>query len=74
MLLGVIPMFCFGILRIFGEKSQNNKNWKSRHFGPLRQNLVGKWSEMVGNYRPKCDQKRPKFLISLLGKWSPNGL
>ena len=26
MLLGVIPMFCFGILRIFGEKSQNNKN------------------------------------------------
>ena len=25
-------MFCFGILRIFGEKSKKSKNWKSGHF------------------------------------------
>ena len=29
MLLGVIPMFRFGILRIFGEKSQKRKTGKS---------------------------------------------
>ena len=29
-------MICFGILRIFGEKSQNRKNWKSGHMGLLR--------------------------------------
>ena len=28
MLLGEIPMFCFGILRIFVGKSQKCKNWK----------------------------------------------
>ena len=28
MLLGVIPMFCFVILRIFGGNRKKEKNWK----------------------------------------------
>ena len=28
MLLGVIPMFCFGILWIFGGNRKNEENWK----------------------------------------------
>ena len=32
-------MFCFGILRIFGENLQKSKRWKSRHFGLLRQGV-----------------------------------
>ena len=28
MLLGVISMFCFGILRIFGANSKKEENWK----------------------------------------------
>ena len=39
MLLRVIFMICFGILRIFGEKSKKNKNWKSGHIGLLRHNV-----------------------------------
>ena len=27
-------MFCFGILRIFGENSQKSKNWKYEHREP----------------------------------------
>ena len=37
-------MNCFGILRTFGEKLQNSKNWKSGHIGLLRRS--------VGN--PRC--------------------
>ena len=32
-------MFCFKILRIFGEKSQKSKNWKSGHFEFLRRSV-----------------------------------
>ena len=39
MLLGVIPIICCGILRIFGEKLQKSKNWKSRHIGLLRRRV-----------------------------------
>ena len=39
MLLGVIPMFCFEILRIFGEKTQNSKNRKTGHIGLLRRSV-----------------------------------
>ena len=39
MLLRVIPMFCFGILRIFEEKLQKSKRWKFRHFGLLRRSI-----------------------------------
>ena len=31
MLLGVIPMFCFGILRIFGANRKNEENGKCGH-------------------------------------------
>ena len=50
MLLEVIPMICFGILRIFGEKSQNSKNWKSGHIGLLCRN--------VGNPRRDVDLRQ----------------
>ena len=43
-------MFCFEILRIFGEKSQKRKNWKSGHFGLLRRS--------VGNPRRGIDQRQ----------------
>ena len=38
-------MICFGILRIFGEKSQKRKTRKFGHFRPLRCGEVGvpKW-------------------------------
>ena len=32
MLLGVIPIFCFEILRIFEEKLKKSKIWKFGHF------------------------------------------
>ena len=32
MLLGVIPMFCFGILRIFGGNRKKRKGGKSGHY------------------------------------------
>ena len=32
MLLGVIPTFCFGILRIFGENRKSAKTGKSGHY------------------------------------------
>ena len=32
MLLRVIPMFCFGILRIFGSNFKKRKTEKSGHF------------------------------------------
>ena len=47
MLLGVIPMICFRILRIFGEKSQKSKNWK---FG-----LIGLLCCGLGNPRHDVD-------------------
>ena len=36
MLLEVIPMFCFGFLRIFGEKSQKRKRENLGKHGLLR--------------------------------------
>ena len=32
MLLGVIPLFCFGILRIFGENRKSEKTIKFGHY------------------------------------------
>ena len=32
MLLGVIPLFSFGILRIFGGNHKREENWKSGHY------------------------------------------
>ena len=43
-------MFCFEILKIFGEKLQKRKNWKSRYFGLLRCN--------VGNPRRGVDLRQ----------------
>ena len=50
MLLGVIPIICFRILRIFGEKLQKSKNWKSGHIGLLHRS--------VGN--PRCGVDQPQ--------------
>ena len=54
MLLGVIPMICFGILRIFGEKSQKGANWKSGHIVLLHQG-VG----CLAAVRPRCQNGTP---------------
>ena len=62
-------MNCFGILRIFREKLQNNKNWKSRHFRPLRRS--------VGN--PRRDVALRRIVGCLIAartkvpKWHPLG-
>ena len=50
MLLEVIPMICFGFLRIFGEKSQKRKTEKSGQNGLLCCN--------VGNPRYSVDLRR----------------
>ena len=36
MLLGVIPMFCFRILRIFGANRKMEENWKSGQKSGIR--------------------------------------
>ena len=70
MLLGLIPMFCFEILRIFGEKSQKSKTWKSGYFGLLRRS--------IGN--PRCGVRRPTPRHGMprqgkaeVPKWHPSG-
>ena len=50
MLLGVIPIICFGIFRIFGEKSQKTKNLKSGQIGLLHHS--------VGNPRRDIDLRQ----------------
>ena len=41
MLWGVIPMFCFGILRIFGGNRKNEEYWKILAFsGHLQTHAV----------------------------------
>ena len=65
MLLGVIPMICFGFLRILGEKSQNN-NWKkSGHIGLLRRS--------VGNPRRGVDLRRSVGCLTAVRSRSQNG-
>ena len=39
MLLGVIPMFCFGILRILEKNRKSAKTRKSGHIRPLRRSV-----------------------------------
>ena len=52
MSLGVIPMFWFEFLKIFGEKSQkgkNQKNWASRAPSPRHSPTSQRWL-------PHCDE------------------
>ena len=49
MLLGVIPMFCFGILRTFGENRKSAKNWKNL-------GIIGLLRHSVGNLHRGVDQ------------------
>ena len=69
MLLGVILMFCFEILRIFGEKLQKSKNWKFGHFELLRCSSVGNPRRNVdlrqgmgclAAARPRCQNGTPR--------------
>ena len=65
MLLGEIPMICFGFLRILGEKSQNN-NWKkSGHIGLLCRN--------VGNPRRGVDLCRNMGCLTTARSRGQNG-
>ena len=59
MLLGVIPMFCFEILRIFGE------NGKSRHFRLL--------CRSVGNPRRSVDLRQGVGCLALARPRCQNG-
>ena len=61
-------MICFGILRVFGEKSQKSKNWKSGHIGLLHRN-AGNPSRGVdlrqgvgclSAARPRCQNGTPR--------------
>ena len=65
----MIPMICFGILRIFGEKSQNNKNWEIWAFRaptPQRREPKPRCSPTPQLGMPHRDEaERPK--------WPPSG-
>ena len=60
-------MFCFGILRIFREKSQKSKNWKSGHIGLLRRSVGNprrgvdphQGVECLSVTRPRCQKGHP---------------
>ena len=75
MLLGVIPMFCLGILRIFGEKYQNSKIWKSGHIGLLRRRVgnphcgvnLRQGVECLAAARSRCQNGTPRV-------WPDEGL
>ena len=61
----MILMFYFGILRIFGEKSQKSTNWKSRHIGLLRRSVGNprRLRQGVGclaAVRPRCQNGTPR--------------
>ena len=70
MLLGVIPKFCFGILRIFGEKSQKYKNWKNL-------GIIGLIRLSVRNPRRGVDLRQgvgyPHRGKAQVPKWHPLG-
>ena len=61
-------MICFGILRIFGEKSQNRKNWKSGHIGLLHRNIrnprrgvdLCQGVGCLAAARPRCQNGTPR--------------
>ena len=67
MLLGVIPMFCFEILRIFEEKLQKGANWKSGHIGFLRRSVGNPCLDVdlrqgvgcLAAVRPRCQNGTP---------------
>ena len=69
MLLEVIPMFCFENLRIFGEKFQKSKHWKSGHIRLLRHS--------VGNPRRGVDLRQGVGSLVVVKlrckKWHPLG-
>ena len=58
----MIPMCFFGgILRIFGEKSQNRKNWKSRHIGLLCRGVdLRQGVGCLASARPRCQNVTPQ--------------
>ena len=48
MLLGVIPMFCFGILRIYGGNRKKKESWKNL-------GIIGFLRRSVGNPHRSVD-------------------
>ena len=61
-------MNCFGILRTFGEKSQNSKNWKSGHIRLLRRSVgnprrgvdLHQGVGCLAAARPRCQNGTPR--------------
>ena len=78
MLLGVISMFCFGILRIFGGNRKNEENWEIwSKIGLLRRN-VGNPRRGVGNPLHGVDLRQgvghPCHNKAEVPKWQPSGM
>ena len=70
MSLGVIPMICLGILRIFGEKSKKRKKleiWAYRAPTPQRR-------EPTLRCRPTPRCGMPRRGESEVPKWHPSGM
>ena len=61
MLLGVILMFCFEFLRIFGEKSQMSKRENLGKHEPLRRGVTYAvaWDALAAA-RPGCQNGTPR--------------
>ena len=69
MLLGVIPMFCFRILRIFGENRKSAKIGKSGHYrAPMLQHR-----ETTPRRRPKPRRGIPSPRQGRGAKMAPLG-
>ena len=56
MLLGVIPMFCFGIFRIFGGHCKNEENWKIW----AKLGSYAKAWDTLAAARPRCQNGTPR--------------
>ena len=77
MLLGVISMFCFEILRIFGENLKKEENWKILTKIGLPRRSVGNPCRSVGNPRRGIDLCQgvghPRHGEAEVPKWNPSG-
>ena len=80
MLLEVIPMIFFGILRIFGEKSQKSKNWKSGHIKLLRRSVgnlrrgveLCQGVRSLAVARPRCQNCTPRVRRGIALRFTPH--
>ena len=71
MLLGVIYMFCFGILRILEKNRKKEERWKIL-------GIIGLLRRSVGNPRRGVDLRKgvgyPRQGEAEVPKWQPSGM